>query len=46
MDRDAMGRWMLAFIGAHENGDLPETDLIVLDSIHTFLESGELESGG
>ena len=38
MEREALTRWLLAFIQSHENGDLPETDLIVLDSIHTLLE--------
>jgi hypothetical protein len=37
MTHDSMALWLAAFIEAHENGDLPETDLIVLDEIRAHL---------
>lgn len=37
MSPDTMARWLVAFIEAHENGTLPETDLIVLDEIRAHL---------
>lgn len=37
MNPDSMARWLTAFIEAHENGTIRETDLIVLDEIRAHL---------
>lgn len=37
MNPDSMARWLAAFIEAHENGTIRETDLIVLDEIRAHL---------
>lgn len=41
MTPDSMARWLAAFIEQHENGDMPETDLIVLDTIREHLAPEE-----